>query len=142
MGSMELPLHVVGAILLKGDRILVARRAPHKSAPGFWEFPGGKVESGESPAQALEREIREELGLRIKSLKTLDVSDTPVGDTMIRLEVIVCELLSDFAGASPDHDKFMWANASDLESLNWAKPDLPAVASLAALGSLAELLID
>lgn len=140
MESMEQPLHVVGAILLQGDRILVARRATHKSAPGLWEFPGGKVESGESPAQALEREIHEELGLRIKSLKTFDVSETPVGDTLIRLEVILCELLSDFAGASSDHDKFMWAKASDLESLNWANPDLPAVASLAALGSLDKLL--
>ena len=140
MGSMKQPLHVVGAILLKGDRILVGRRAPHKSAPGFWEFPGGKVESGELPAQALEREIREELGLRIKSLRTLDVSDTPVGATMIRLEVIVCELLSDFEGASSDHDEFLWASKDDLPSLNWATPDLPAVELLLGFESLSDLL--
>ena len=140
MGSMKQPLHVVGAILLKGDRILVGRRAPHKSAPGFWEFPGGKVESGELPAQALEREIREELGLRIKSLRTLDGSDTPGGATMIRLEVIVCELLSDFEGASSDHDEFLWASKDDLPSLNWATPDLPAVELLLGFESLSDLL--
>ena len=139
MESREQPLHVVGAILLKGDRILVARRASHKSAPGLWEFPGGKVESGESPEQALEREVHDELGLRIKSLKTFDVSDTPVGDTMIRLEVIVCDLLSDFAGAGPDHDEFLWASRDDLPSLNWAAPDLPAVELILGFEDLSPL---
>lgn len=140
MESREQPLHVVGAILLKGDRILVARRAPHKSAPGLWEFPGGKVERGESPPKALEREILEEMGLTIKSLKTFDVSDTLVGDRVIRLEVIVCELLSDFQGFSSDHDEFLWASKDDLPSLKWATPDLPAVQKLLGAESLSDLL--
>lgn len=86
---------------------MVASRAQHKSAPGVWEFPGGKVDSGESPAEALEREIHEELGLHIKSLQTFGVSDTFVGDTVICLEVIVSELLTDFLGFSSDHDEFL-----------------------------------
>ena len=139
MGSMEQPLHVVGAILLKGDRILIARRAPHKSAPGLWEFPGGKVERGESPPEALEREILEEMGLTIISLATLDVSDTLVGDSVIRLEVIVCQLLNDFLGASSDHDDFLWASKDDLSSLKWAQPDLPAVQLLLGYEKLSDL---
>lgn len=139
MESREQPLHVVGAILLKGDRILIARRAPHKSAPGLWEFPGGKVESGESPPEALEREILEEMGLTIKSLKTVDVSDTLVGDMVIRLEVIVCELLTDFEGFSIDHDQFLWASKGDLPSLAWATPDLPAVELLLGFEDLSAL---
>ena len=139
MESREQPLHVVGAILLKGDRILVARRASHKSAPGLWEFPGGKVEASESSSEALEREIHEEMGLRVEATKTFNVSETSVGDLVIRLEVIVCKLLSEFSGESSDHDTFMWATMPDLESLAWAEPDLPAVAALLALGRLSDL---
>lgn len=140
MESREQPLHVVGAILLKGDRILVARRAPHKSAPGLWEFPGGKVEARESPSEALEREIHEEMGLSVKAQMTLDASETWVGDRVIRLEVIVCELLNDFEGFSSDHDEFLWASKDDLPSLNWATPDLPAVQKLLGFGNLSDLL--
>jgi 8-oxo-dGTP diphosphatase len=139
MESRKQPLHVVGAILLKGDRILVARRAPHKSAPGLWEFPGGKVEFGESPPEALEREILEEMGLRVKSLSTLDTSETLVGNQVIRLEVIVCELLNAFEGFSSDHDEFLWASKDDLLALNWAAPDLPAVELLLGFENLSAL---
>lgn len=139
MESREQPLHVVGAILLKGDRILVARRAPHKSAPGLWEFPGGKVEAGESPSEALEREIHEEMDLKIKVLKTFDISNTLVGDRHIRLQVMVCDVIGEFAGVSSDHDAFLWAKTGDIESLNWATPDLPAVSKLNALADLSLL---
>ncbi len=118
---------------------MVARRAPHKSSPGLWEFPGGKVEVGESPSEALEREIREEMGLNVKALMTLDASQTLVGDMVIRLEVMVCELLNDFEGFSSDHDEFLWASKDDLPSLNWATPDLPAVQLLLGFENLSAL---
>ena len=54
---------VVTAILCKGRHVLVAKRPPGGSMEGVWEFPGGKVERGESPSQALRRELREELGI-------------------------------------------------------------------------------
>jgi 8-oxo-dGTP diphosphatase len=136
MGSKEQPLHVVGAILLKGDRILIARRASHKSASGLWEFPGGKVDPGESPAEALAREIREELDLKINVLETFDISDTMVGGRCIRLEVMVCNVIGDFAGVSSDHDAFIWATTGDMGSLEWATPDLPAVRKLRTFADL------
>jgi 8-oxo-dGTP diphosphatase len=141
MESRELPLQVVGAILLKGDRILVARRASHKSAAGLWEFPGGKVEPGESPAEALSREISEELDLKIKVLKTFDISVTLVGERYIRLQVMVCDVTGEFAGVSSDHDAFLWAKTGDIESLDWATPDLPAVRKLKTLADLSLLAI-
>ena len=132
-------LHVVGAILLQGDQILIARRAPHKSAAGLWEFPGGKVELGESAAEAISREISEELNISIKPLNTFDLSDTVVGKALIRLEVIVCQITGPFHGASPDHDQFAWAGAADLGTYEWATPDLPAVKALAKLQDLSIL---
>ena len=57
-------VQVVAAILQKDGRILVGQRTPEQSHPLKWEFPGGKVEPGESPEQALARELEEELGIR------------------------------------------------------------------------------
>ena len=54
---------VVAGIIKKKDRVLIGRRAPHEKAPGLWEFPGGKLEEGESKEAALKRELKEELGL-------------------------------------------------------------------------------
>lgn len=132
-------LHVVGAILLQGDQILIARRAPHKSAAGLWEFPGGKVESNETSADALEREIQEELRLAIKPINTFDTSDTMVGELIIRLEVIVCQVTGIFQGFSGDHDQLAWVVASELDSYTWAAPDLPAVHALKRLKALSLL---
>jgi 8-oxo-dGTP diphosphatase len=56
-------LQVVAAVIEREGRILICRRTPHQSHPLKWEFPGGKVEPGETPAEALARELEEELGI-------------------------------------------------------------------------------
>lgn len=139
MEKKQEALHVVGAILLDGDQILVARRAPHKSAAGLWEFPGGKVEAGEDPFSALTREILEELALKVLPMQTFDISETFAGGITLRLQIIVCALEGQFQGSSNDHDAFKWAKVSDLPLLDWPKPDLPAVKALLRLTSLSEL---
>ena len=63
--SAEMPLLVTAAVIFNGDRVLITRRPDDKRHPGFWEFPGGKIDPGESPEAALCREIREELGAEI-----------------------------------------------------------------------------
>ena len=66
---MKRQINVVGAIIVKNGKILCAQRGYDKSLAGFWEFPGGKIESGETATQALKREIREEL--------LFEISDEP-----------------------------------------------------------------
>ena len=127
-------LHVVGAIIVTGGRLLACRRAPHKASAGLWEFPGGKVEAGEVSESALLREIFEELSLGLEHLELFDISDTQVGDQIIRLETFLCVPKHDFAGQSTDHDEFRWLSRRELESVGWALPDLPAVNKLRLAG--------
>jgi 8-oxo-dGTP diphosphatase len=124
------PIHVVAAIFIKGEKVLACRRAPHKTSPGLWEFPGGKVEPGESPFAALEREIKEELGFDCKPRETYDVSITKVGNLEIKLETIICPFDLDEQLSSTDHDEFRWLVVHELHKVKWAKPDRPAVKKL------------
>lgn len=133
-------LHVVAAIVVADSKVLACRRASHKAASGQWEFPGGKVEPGEKSHEALIREIKEELELDCETLQTFDISDTLVGNKVIRLETILCRIHATPSLSSTDHDQFLWLEKSEIAHLDWAKPDLPAVKKLADGSPFRELL--
>jgi 8-oxo-dGTP diphosphatase len=126
-------IHVVAAIFFRNEEVLACRRAPHKSSPGLWEFPGGKVEPGETAFAALQREIKEELGFECKPRETYDVSFTKVGELEIKLETIICPIETDRELSSTDHDKFRWLAVNELHKVNWAMPDRPAVRKLSVV---------
>lgn len=69
----EMPLLVTAAVIFDGERVLLTRRPDNKRHPGLWEFPGGKVDPGESPEEALCREIREELNADIQVVGIFEV---------------------------------------------------------------------
>lgn len=140
MSDLGEALHVVAAIIISDGRVLACRRASHKASPGVWEFPGGKVDPGELPFEAIIREIQEELELDVLPLETFNVSGTLVGDLLIRLECIVCKPLATFRLQSSDHDLFMWLLPNELSGLDWAAPDLPAVRALEGLDSFVGLI--
>ena len=71
--SFEMPLLVTAAVIFDGEKILITRRPDDKRHPGLWEFPGGKIDPGESPEEALCREIREELDAEVQVLKIFEV---------------------------------------------------------------------
>ncbi len=124
-------LEVVAAVFTRGEEVLACRRAPGRSAAGKWEFPGGKIDDDDnaSPVAALVREIREELGLSITVGQLIDRSVTRVGDHDIDL---ACYFVTsaDTPIESTDHDELRWVPRSALGTLDWAAPDLPAVAAL------------
>jgi len=125
-------IEVVAAIIEHEGKILACRRRPEKTAGGKWEFPGGKLEKGETHSEALVREIREELGTSIEVTAPLRTDDTVVGESTIRLMCLRARLLGEPPTESLDHDELRWVRRSDLPDLDWAAPDLPSVAELAA----------
>ncbi len=127
------PLVVVAAIVSDGDTVLACRRAPGRAAAGAWEFPGGKVEPGESARHALRREIREELGVELRGLRPFTTDDTTVDGRVIRLVCFRARLAGARPTVSTDHDRLSWLTRDELTTVDWAKPDMPAVATLQRL---------
>ena len=126
---------VVGAALLRtGDdgvrRVLSSRRTEPPRLAGLWEFPGGKVDPGESDEQALLRELREELAVEAEVGQRLG-ADVLIGETGV-LRVYVCRL---HAGepALIDHDEHRWLAADELLDVDWIPVDLPLVEDLRRL---------
>ena len=133
--SRALAIHVVGAAIVRDGRCLVTRRSAAMSAPLKWEFPGGKVEPGESPEGALRREVREELHIEIEVGHLLGRGEGRVGrDREIRLAVYAATWLSGDLELT-EHHELGWFAPDELIDLDWPEADvsiLPAVAKYVA----------
>lgn len=112
---------VVGAALIRGGRVLACRRTGPPRLAGCWEFPGGKVEDGETDQQALVRELREEL--QIESVVGGRLGpDLAIGATAVLRIYLVS------AVGSPqlvDHDAHRWLSEGELELVPWLPVDVP-----------------
>jgi 8-oxo-dGTP diphosphatase len=122
---------VVGAAIVRDGRVLAARRTAPPEAAGRWEFPGGKVEPGESPEQAVVREIHEELGCAIEVIGWLP-GEVPIGERHVLTVAIA--LLADGADPNPvEHDEIRWLRTADLGDVDWLEPDRPFLPRLRAV---------
>jgi 8-oxo-dGTP diphosphatase len=131
-------VQVVGAAIVDGDRVLVAQRSggPYD---GCWEFPGGKVEAGESDLSALVREIEEELGVAIVPQAFLGevlldgvVGGGAPGASTLR---VWWARIGSGRPVAHEHAQIRWVGAAELEALDWIpadRPLLPAVRTLLA----------
>ena len=125
-------LEVVCAVIEDPQRgWLACRRPPGGHLAGLWEFPGGKVETGEDRASALKREIREELGVDIEVLGDMDPVEWEYPEVHIRLWPFRCRLQHGEPVAH-EHDALRWCPPNDLRLLEWAPADQPIVDALAA----------
>lgn len=124
-------VQVVGAVIIGVDGFLVARRSSPMKLPGKWEFPGGKVEAGESPQEALEREIREELGVHIRVGDHVTTTDHVYEFARIQLSTFYAEIVAGTPIAT-EHAELRWCRASELMSLAWAPADIPSAERVVA----------
>jgi 8-oxo-dGTP diphosphatase len=99
---------------------------------GRWEFPGGKVEPGESDIQALIRECDEELGVRVEIGEQVG-ADVPIAHGRAILRVYAARLIDDDVPQPIEHAALRWLAAEELESVAWLPADAPIVAALPPL---------
>jgi 8-oxo-dGTP diphosphatase len=115
-------------------RVLVAQRPAHKHLGLKWEFPGGKVERGESPDAALVREIREELGCEITVGAALARSTHDYGSLAIEMIPFVCTVAPGSPPPHPhEHVAVRWVAPAELAALDLAAADLPVVQAYLAI---------
>lgn len=125
---------VVAALITRGPKILVCQRRRDDSYALQWEFPGGKVEPGESPAQALARELQEELGITATIGKEIFRTSHRYRDS--RTELVLIFLRADVDPSAPLQnlvfERFEWADSSALPQYNFLQADKEFVGLLAA----------
>ncbi|MGK0742828.1 (deoxy)nucleoside triphosphate pyrophosphohydrolase [Leucobacter sp. Z1108] len=122
-------INVVGAVLIRDEKILAAKRGDHMSLPGLWEFPGGKIEPGETPQEALRRELAEELLCAADIGEHLETTEHEYDFGIVILTTYFCTLSQDEPQLT-EHAEIRWLAAADLESVEWAPADIPAVQRL------------
>lgn len=122
-------LIIVGAAIILDARVLGCERADPPESAGRWEFPGGKVEPGESDVDALVRECQEELGVDIEVGDRIG-ADIPLAHGRAVLRVWLARLLK----GEPlplEHASLRWLSVDELDSVPWLPADAPIVAELA-----------
>jgi cysteine synthase B len=117
-------IHVVCALADRDGKVLLARRAPGQNLAGMWEFPGGKVEPGETAAQALVRELREELGVRATVGDRVGFGTVESGGRIIVLEGLRASWEGPI-GPTPDHDQVAWVHPRTVDRSTLASADHP-----------------
>lgn len=124
-------LVVCGLIVSPENRVLVAQRPAGKPHPGKWELPGGKIEPGESPEAALERELREELGARVKVGRIWDALFHAYPGFDVLLLIYPCWLMPGEVPRPAEVAEIAWADPRALGSFDLLEADAPIAARLA-----------
>src|SRR5690349_14230529 len=123
---------IVAAAIITDGRVLACERSAPPEVAGRWEFPGGKVEPGESDQQALARECAEELGVRVEVGDRVG-PDVPLAGGRAILRVFAVRLLDGDQPRALEHAAMRWLSADELDSVPWLPADRPIVAELPRL---------
>lgn len=124
-------INVVGAVIVDDDKVLCAQRGPSGALAGMWEFPGGKIELGETSRDALEREIHEELHCVVEVGDEVTTTRHEYDFGVVTLTTFYCTLVSG-TPVLTEHAAVTWLAPRDLGTLDWAPADIPAVEKIQA----------
>jgi len=124
-------IEVVAAVIVYKEKILCVQRGVHKYnyISKKYEFPGGKIEIGESQEAALIREIKEELDMEISTLAPLITINHQYPDFQITMYTYLCSCKNNLLKLT-EHIDFQWLNKEELQKLDWAAADIPIVDKL------------
>jgi 8-oxo-dGTP diphosphatase len=123
---MKKNIYVVGAVIIENGKILCAQRGQAKALPLKWEFPGGKIEVGESPQEALTREINEEMHCKIEIGDQIEHTVYEYDFGIVHLTTFYCKLIEG-KPVLTEHVSIKWLSRDELMSLDWAPADIPAI---------------
>ncbi len=123
---MRLHVHVACGIMEQDGLILAAQRSAAMNLPLKWEFPGGKIEKGETPEQCLIREMKEELDVEVTIGRALHPTTHPYGDFTVTLYPFTCRLTAG-AISMNEHHALRWIEPERMGELDWAEADLPVI---------------
>ena len=124
-------INVVAAVSMKDGKVFATQRGYGEFKDG-WEFPGGKVEAGESPEEALRREIREELEVEVNVGDLIDTIEYDYPAFHLSMKCYACTI----AGGSPhllEHEAARWLSADQLDSVAWLPADITLIPKIAGL---------
>lgn len=122
-------IKVVAAIIICENRVFATQRG-YGEFKGGWEFPGGKIEAGETPQQALVREIKEELDTDIEVGEFLDTVEYDYPDFHLSMDCFFCKVLSGDL-ILKEHQAAKWLKKEELNSVDWLPADLGLICKIA-----------
>ena len=129
-GTVPVFTEVAAAVIERPGEFLLAQRPEGKPYPGYWEFPGGKIEAGEHPRDALVRELREELGIEARAGELMDSYDVQYNDGP--LTRLLFYRVTEFTGEprNLDFEQILWATRERLRDYDFLAGDLRFISNL------------
>ena len=115
-------IRVVAAIIIKNEEVFATQRG-YGDFKGGWEFPGGKIDAGETPEEALIREIKEELDTEVDVIELLDTVEYDYPNFHLSMDCFICNIKSGDL-VLKEHEAAQWLTKETLDSVNWLPADL------------------
>ena len=130
MKTIRVVAAVIQSVNENGEPVILATQRGYGEYKDGWEFPGGKIETGESPAEALVREIREELDTTIVVGELIDTIEYDYPDFHLSMDCFLCEI-EDGSPVLKEHEAARWLTKEQLNSVNWLPADLKLIGKCA-----------